>query len=169
MLQIAEGALGKPARPVGATLFDKSPQSNWLVVWHQDTALPLCDRRDVPGWGPWSVKHGVLYAHAPATALERVVALRVHLDDSTILNGPLRVLPGSHQHGLLDDPEIAQLARLVPSVDCLAASGSVILMRPLLVHASSKAMAPAPRRVIHIEYTDTLGQDGGLVTRIVEQ
>ena len=120
LLEIAEAALGKPARPFGATLFHKSPQSNWLVVWHQDTKLPLCERRDVPGWGPWSVKHGVLYAHAPAAALERVVALRVHLDDSTVDNGPLRVLPGSHEHGLLDDPQIAQLARRVPSVECLA-------------------------------------------------
>jgi len=119
LLEIANAALGKPARPFGATLFDKSPQANWLVVWHQDTALPLRERKDVPGWGAWSVKSGVLYAHAPAAPLKRVVALRVHLDDSTILNGPLRVLPGSHRQGVLGDTEIAELARTTTPVDCL--------------------------------------------------
>ena len=76
-----------------ATLFDKSPDSNWLVVWHQDTALPLVERKDLPGWGPWSTKEGVLYAHAPSQALSQVLALRVHLDDSTSVNGPLRCSP----------------------------------------------------------------------------
>jgi ectoine hydroxylase-related dioxygenase (phytanoyl-CoA dioxygenase family) len=158
LLEMATAALGKPARPFGATLFDKSPQANWLVVWHQDTALPLSERRDVPGWGPWSVKSGVIYAHAPATALTRVVALRVHLDDSTLLNGPLRLLPGSHRQGVLGDEEIAELVRTTTPVDCLAQRGSVVLMRPLVVHASSKQLAPAPRRVIHIEYTDAFEQ-----------
>jgi hypothetical protein len=46
------------------------------VAWHQDTALPLREQRDVAGWGPWSVKDGVNYAHAPAQALERILALR---------------------------------------------------------------------------------------------
>jgi ectoine hydroxylase-related dioxygenase (phytanoyl-CoA dioxygenase family) len=167
LAEIAEAALGKAAWPFSATLFDKSPRANWLVVWHQDTALPLHERRDVPGWGPWSVKSGVLYAHAPAGALRRVVALRVHLDDSTNFNGPLRLIPGSDQRGLLSDGEIAELAKKVPSVDCLAPRGSVVLMRPLLVHSSSKAVPPAPRRVIHIEYTDTFEQEGGLRIRVV--
>jgi hypothetical protein len=41
---------GTDTIPFRATLFDKSPASNWLVVWHQDTALPIQHRRDVPGW-----------------------------------------------------------------------------------------------------------------------
>jgi len=75
LLDLATAALGSPAMPYRATLFDKSPGANWLVVWHQDTALPLRQRREAPGWGPWSTKAGVLYAHAPATALRRIVAL----------------------------------------------------------------------------------------------
>jgi hypothetical protein len=79
----------------------------------------------------------------------------------------LRLLPGSDQRGLLSDEEITELANRVPAVDCVAPMGSVVSMRPLLVHSSSKAMAPAPRRVIHIEYTDTLEQEGGLRIREV--
>src|SRR5260370_20504286 len=73
LLQIARDVLGRAAQPFRATLFDKSPQSNWLIVWHQDTALPLRERRDLPGWGPWSVKDGVVYAHAPASTLSRML------------------------------------------------------------------------------------------------
>jgi hypothetical protein len=141
--------------PFRATLFDKSAQSNWLVVWHQDTALPLRERRDVAGWGPWSIKGGVTYAHAPASALSRVIALRMHLDDSGADNGPLRVLPGTHTLGLLGDEAIAEIARTAGPIDCLVDAGGVIAMRPLLLHASSKARSDRPRRVIHIEYADS--------------
>jgi ectoine hydroxylase-related dioxygenase (phytanoyl-CoA dioxygenase family) len=152
LLALARQALGREARPFRATLFDKSPRSNWLVVWHQDTALPLRVRRDVSGWGPWSIKHGVLYAHAPADALRQVVALRVHLDDSTSSNGPLRVLPGTQALGVLADEEIRRLGGRIGAVECTVSRGGVIAMRPLLVHASSKAVSHAPRRVVHIEY-----------------
>jgi ectoine hydroxylase-related dioxygenase (phytanoyl-CoA dioxygenase family) len=160
LLAIARRVLGADALPFGATLFDKSAEANWLVVWHQDTALPLRERRDAPGWGPWSTKEGVTYAHAPASALSRVVALRIHLDDSTEMNGPLRVLPGSHTLGVLSDPEIQNLAGEVPAHACVAPSGSIVMMRPLLVHASSKVASPAARRVIHIEYASSFAMDG---------
>ena len=105
LLAIASGFLGPSAVPYRATLFDKSSARNWLVPWHQDTALPLQERLDVAGWGPWSVKSGITYAHAPATALSRVVALRLHFDDSREDNGPLRVLPGTHAAGVLSDAD----------------------------------------------------------------
>ena len=68
---------GQPI-PFRATLFDKSAASNWLVAWHQDTALPLGQRVDDSAWGPWSVKGGVLHAIAPTWALTSVIALRVN-------------------------------------------------------------------------------------------
>lgn len=106
LIQLAQVALGPEAFPFRATLFDKSPKSNWLVVWHQDTALPLRERHQVVGWGPWSVKDGVHYAHAPAAVLSQVLVLRIQLDRSTTLNGPLRVLPGTQTLGVLDDDRI---------------------------------------------------------------
>lgn len=152
------------AEPIAfrATLFDKSLHNNWLVVWHQDTALPLRARRDLVGWGPWSIKAGVAYAHAPATALARVIALRVHLDDSRSDNGPLRVLPGTHTHAVLSDTQIERLARDVVSIECVVPAGGVVAMRPLLVHGSSKAASGRPRRVLHIEYADGVEVDDGL-------
>src|SRR5260370_9893190 len=71
LLEIAQRVLGKEAIPFRATLFDKSPTANWLGVWHQDTALPLSDRRRMPGWGPWALKGGVNYAQVPTARVSR--------------------------------------------------------------------------------------------------
>lgn len=162
LIAIARRFLGASPVPFRATLFDKSADNNWLVVWHQDRALPLQERRDVSGWGPWSVKAGITYAHAPVSALCRVVALRLHIDDSSSDNGPLRVLPGTHTVGVLSDAEIARLVREVQAVDCVAPAGGVVAMRPLLVHASSKAETDLQRRVLHIEYAEALALGDGL-------
>jgi len=152
LVRIARSALGGSAIPFRATLGDKSMKTNWLVAWHQDTALPMRTRFQSRGWGPWTTKDGVLYAHAPAAVLERVVALRIHLDASTGTNGPLRVLPRTHTLGRLSATEISGIQRGVAAVDCLSPAGGIILMRPLLLHASSKSRDDRPRRVLHVEY-----------------
>ena len=162
LVEIAETFLGGTTVPFRATLFDKSPAANWLVAWHQDTALPLTTRVEDRLWGPWSVKSGVLHAHAPASALSTIVALRVHLDDSTVVNGPLRVLPGTHRGGVLSDEAMRQLARTIEPVDCVAASGGIVAMKPLTVHASSKMSGGGARRVLHIEYAASVNLGAGI-------
>jgi hypothetical protein len=162
LLDIASRGLGGSAVPFRATLFEKSGRSNWLVVWHQDTALPLAERFESSEWGPWSAKAGILYAHAPGWALARVLALRVHLDDSSAANGPLRVLPGSHELGVLSDEEVFRLAKNRPRAECHVRRGGVLAMRPLLVHSSSKSQTVDPRRVLHIEYADSLDLAAGV-------
>jgi ectoine hydroxylase-related dioxygenase (phytanoyl-CoA dioxygenase family) len=154
-MKIAKAILGDEALPIRATLFDKSLRSNWLVVWHQDTALPLLERRGQSGWGPWSIKDGVNYAHAPAHALEKVLALRIHLDDSTASNGPLRVLPDTHKLGVLTDDQIHALAEQTSPISCIVSRCGVLAMRPLVIHASSKSTSEVPRRVLHIEYASS--------------
>jgi len=162
LLGMAKKILGSEAFPFRATIFDKSSASNWLVAWHKDKALPLRERRETPGWGPWSTKDGVIYAHAPACALSQVLALRVHLDNSTGENGPLRVLPGTHNHGVLTDEQMLKLAGSVTAVECIVPLGGVLAMRPLIVHASSKSRSCMPRRVLHIEYGSRRLLTGGL-------
>ena len=156
LLEIADCWVGPEAIPYRATLFEKDGDRNWLVIWHQDTTLPLAARLESPEWGPWSKKAGVHYAHAPAWALSRIIALRIHLDPSTPENGPLRVIPGSHVRGVLSDEEVFRLGRERKAVDCLAGRGAVLAMRPLLIHASSKARSRSPRRVLHVEYAASL-------------
>jgi ectoine hydroxylase-related dioxygenase (phytanoyl-CoA dioxygenase family) len=160
LISLAAEVLGSEPVPFGATLFDKSSNANWLVAWHQDRTLPLVERRETAGWGPWSQKDGVVYANAPATALAKVVALRVHLDDSTAENGPLRVLPGTHTLGVLSDAQIDDAVRRIEPVMCTVERGGVIVMRPLTLHASSKVTAAASRRVLHVEYAAATFDEG---------
>jgi ectoine hydroxylase-related dioxygenase (phytanoyl-CoA dioxygenase family) len=113
-------------------------------------------------WGPWSTKAGVLYALAPAWALKRVVALRVHLDPSTHDNGPLQVIPNSHKAGVLSSVAIGRELSSQAVDTCLVGRGGILKMRPLLLHASAKSGCDEPRRVIHIEYADSLDFGTGL-------
>jgi ectoine hydroxylase-related dioxygenase (phytanoyl-CoA dioxygenase family) len=159
LLEIAQRYLGDEAVPYKATLFNKSGRANWLVAWHQDTAVPLTEKFDRAGWGPWSTKAGIRFAHAPPSILSRIIALRIHLDPSTTENGPLRVIPGSHKLGVLRDDEILKHARDKAPAECTAPKGAVVAMRPLLIHASSKSDNDAPRRILHIEYAASLDID----------
>lgn len=160
--EMARAYLGSGATPFRATLFDKSAGSNWLVVWHQDTALPLAARHNEPGWGPWSTKNDVVYAHAPAWVLEQVVALRLHLEDSASDNGPLCVIPGSHREGVLNDEEVFAYARAHEAVECIVPEGGVLAMRPLLIHSSQKSTSDRSRRVLHLEYAASLDLAPGI-------
>jgi hypothetical protein len=84
--------------------------------------------------------------------VDRMVAIRLHLDDCATINGPLRVIPGSHTAGRLSSAAIAEWRDRGPEVVCTASPGEALVMRPLLLHASSPAMVPAHRRVLHVEY-----------------
>ena len=148
--------------PYKATLFNKTSKANWLVAWHQDTALPIEKFVQQTGWRAPSAKAGQLFAQAPASALVKIVALRVHFDPSTPTNGPLRVIPGSHSFGILSDSEIRKLVRDSAEVECLVGRGGVIAMSPLLLHASSKLIDDSPRRVLHIEYAESLELGDGV-------
>src|SRR5438046_10761424 len=110
LMKLAGDILGTRAVPYRATLFEKSPSANWLVVWHQDTALPLRERFEEEGWGPWTKKVGILYANAPTWALEKIVALRVQLDASMSINGHVRAIPDQQIQRDLHGSEEQQIA-----------------------------------------------------------
>ena len=156
LVRIAGNVLKNQPVAYRATVFDKSADSNWFVGWHQDVVLPLASRFESSEWGSWSRKGGVLFARAPAWALSRVVALRIHLDTSTVDNGPLRVISGSHRLGVLTSDDVSRTVRESNYVECAVPGGGVLAMRPLLIHSSPRAFSNATRRVLHIEYADSL-------------
>lgn len=149
---LAAAVLGDGCFPVRATLFDKLPGANWKVTWHQDLSIAVRCREETAGFGPWSVKAGVIHVQPPAGILERMLAVRLHLDDCPESNGPLRVIPGSHMSGRLGAVEVQQWRSRVSPAVCTAPRGSALLLRPLLLHASSAASVPGRRRVIHLEF-----------------
>jgi ectoine hydroxylase-related dioxygenase (phytanoyl-CoA dioxygenase family) len=152
LLHLIQPHVGSRAMPVRTIYFDKSAVVNWLVAWHQDLTLAVRARVDVPDFGPWSVKDGVPHVQAPVQVLERMLTVRIHLDDCDETNGALRVLPGSHRFGRLSSEQIRALRKQTTEVVCRASAGDIMLMRPLLLHASGKARANRHRRVLHIEY-----------------
>lgn len=155
--------LGDGAFAVRAIFFDKVPDANWSLFWHQDNVIAVRERRDVPGCVGWSRKAAVWQVQPPAEVLAEMVAVRLHLDDCPADNGPLRVIPGSHRHGWLEQ-EIPRWRARVPEVVCEASRGDAVLKCPLILHASAPSQAPSHRRVIHIEYA-ARDLPGGLAWR----
>jgi hypothetical protein len=154
VLEIAQAILGPRAFVVRGLYFDKTLQTNWNLPWHQDLTIAVQTRRDVAGFGPWTVKAGIPHAHAPAELLARMLTIRLHLDDCSLENGPMRVLPGSHSAGKLD---AAATARWVAqagerAIDLDVRGGGAVVMRPLILHSSASATRGGHRRVIHLEY-----------------
>jgi ectoine hydroxylase-related dioxygenase (phytanoyl-CoA dioxygenase family) len=143
---------GNGLHPVRSIFFDKTVEANWLVPWHQDLTIAVNERLERPGYGPWSVKDGVPHVQPPREILEAMIAVRLHLDDCDSSNGALRVIPGSHRLGRLNAAAINRLRSRQEEVTCSVRAGDALLIRPLLLHASSEALVPAHRRVIHLEY-----------------
>lgn len=150
--QIARQVLGGGAQPVRGIFFDKVPSANWKVPWHQDLTIAVRERHDIAGFGPWSVKDGVPHVQPPPQVLAEMLTLRLHLDACPRDNGPLRVLPGSHLSGRLDSSAIAQWRQQADESVCEVERGGILLMKPLLLHASSASESPSHRRVLHIEW-----------------
>ena len=162
LLRIGEKNTGNVLTPFKGTLFEKTGKANWLVSFHQDTSLPLESEVIQEGWGPTSNKAGLIYAHAPTWALKKILAIRIHLDASTIENGPLRVIPNSHHERIQIDHDFLRQVETGGEVQLLVDKGGIIAMSPLLIHASSKAVNNEPRRVLHIEYTSSLDLAPGI-------
>jgi hypothetical protein len=152
VMDLVRPLLGPEAFPVRGLFFDKVPEANWKVPYHQDLTIAVGARVETEGFGPWSVKDGVPHTQAPAWLLERMLAVRLHLDDCGEEDGPLRVLPGTHRLGRLDSATIDELRSSITECTVTVPAGGAVLMKPLLLHASSPARRPSHRRVIHLEY-----------------
>jgi hypothetical protein len=152
LLDVVRPHLASEPLPVRAIYFDKSVEANWLVSWHQDLTLALGARAKHPGFGPWSTKDGIPHVQAPVELLQQMLAVRLHLDDTNETNGALRVLPGSHRLGRLSAEQIQALRSEQPDFLCAVSAGDALLMRPLLLHASSRSTSGGHRRILHIEY-----------------
>jgi ectoine hydroxylase-related dioxygenase (phytanoyl-CoA dioxygenase family) len=149
--QIA-AVLPEDAVAVQCTYFEKSLSRNWLVPIHQDLSIPVAARVEHPALRGWSEKEGSLYVQPPAELLEQLVAIRLHRDPCTEVDGPLQFIAGSHTQGRIDGEQAAQWRRTHPVVTCALERGDALLMRPLTLHASSKTSGTSLRRVLHFVF-----------------
>jgi len=152
LTQLAGQRAGNPARPVRALAFDKTPDANWHLPWHQDRVIAVKARVDVAGFGNWTVKNGQHHVEAPARLLAMMLNLRLHIDDCDAANGALKVLPGTHHLGRLSDAEVKATATSGQPVICAVKAGGVLAMRALTIHASDASTTPRRRRVLHVDY-----------------
>jgi ectoine hydroxylase-related dioxygenase (phytanoyl-CoA dioxygenase family) len=150
--EILERHLGRPAFPVRALFFDKTPGANWRVAWHQDATIAVAERIDTPEFDAWSIKEGITHVQPSHRILEGMATVRLHLDDCNTSNCALKVVPGSHLDGKLSSTQIKNYLENRNIRICEVLKGEALLMRPLLLHASSPAENPSHRRVLHIEY-----------------
>jgi ectoine hydroxylase-related dioxygenase (phytanoyl-CoA dioxygenase family) len=157
---LIEPILGQGFFPVRGILFDKIPGANWKVPWHQDVTIAIQERVEADGFGPWSIKAEVLHVQPPAFVLERMISLRLHLDPCREENGALRVIPASHRKGRIPEDKIADMRAETAEHICAVEAGGALLVRPLLLHASSPSEVPDHRRVIHIDYAAVVLPNG---------
>ncbi|MDP1736242.1 MAG: phytanoyl-CoA dioxygenase family protein [Caulobacter sp.] len=150
--RIAAGLLGAPARPVRAVLFDKTPDANWIVAWHQDRTIAVRERIDVEGFGPWSTKDGLLHVAPPISVLEGMVTLRLHLDDCDDDNAPLKIAMGSHRLGYVPATQATTRAEALPTFICHARAGDVWAYSTPILHMSERSRGSGRRRVLQIDY-----------------
>lgn len=145
--------LGEKARIVRAIYFDKTPDANWKVPWHQDLTIAVGEKIETKGFTAWTKKAVIHHVQPPIEILEKMLTLRFHLDDANETNGALKVLAGTHKFGRLGATEIQNLKSKQTVGLCKAEKGDCLLMKPLLVHSSSAGFQPKHRRVIHLEFS----------------
>ncbi|MEA2999162.1 MAG: hypothetical protein QOK17_995 [Sphingomonadales bacterium] len=141
------------ARAVFAKFFDKSRDSNWSLAWHQDRTIAVHERRDGSGFAAWTMKSGIAHAVPPYSYLERMLVLRIHLDETDGARAPLLVAPGSHRLGPIAEPNIDIVVERCGTHACLAAAGDVWAYSAPILHASGPMRAPGRRRVLHLAYS----------------
>jgi hypothetical protein len=150
--RIAASVLGETYRPVRAVLFDKTSATNWSLAWHQDRTIAVAERGEVEGFGPWTIKNGMLHVAPPVAILAGMVTLRAHLDAVPMTNAPLLVAPGSHRLGRISESRVPCVVTACGVAACLAEAGDVWLYSTLILHASEAASEPRRRRVLQVDF-----------------
>lgn len=151
LLETISALFGDEYFIVKSIYFDKPPQSNWFVSYHQDLTISVKEKLETTGFGPWTVKQNQFAVQPPLAILEDNFTIRIHLDDTSSNNGALKVVPGSHLKGVYRPDTIDK--SLEKEVFCEVRNGGIMIMKPLLLHASNRTLNEERRRVIHIEFS----------------
>lgn len=150
---IAIQRLGSNATAVRAVLFNKSPENNWSLGWHQDRTIAVTSRAEIPGFGPFTTKSGILHVAPPIDVVSRMITLRIHLDDVDENNAPLLVAKGSHRLGWIGTAQVAGVVERSEIISCVARRGDVWIYSTPILHASMRAVTPRARRVLQVDYS----------------
>ncbi len=148
---LINGLFGGGYSVVKSIYFDKPEASNWFVAWHQDLTISVDRKIHLPGYGPWTTKLDQFAVQPPLDILQENFTIRIHLDDTDEGNGALKVIFGSHLKGIWRTDDFG--SQTEAAISCNVRAGGVMIMRPLLMHASNRTTTHKRRRVIHIEFS----------------
>ena len=150
--QIMEQLIGSNYFVVKSIYFDKPEESNWFVSYHQDLTISVDKKMELDGFSSWTIKQNQFAVQPPIDILENITTIRIHLDDTNDENGALRVIPKSHLKGIYR-PQTINWENESEEICCVN-QGGVMLMKPLILHSSSRTINRRKRRVIHIEFSN---------------
>jgi len=137
---------------VKSIYFDKPETSNWYVSYHQDLTISVDKKVELEKFGPWTTKQNQFAVQPPIDIMENIYTVRIHLDDTDENNGALRVIPKSHSKKIYR-PETIDWTKETETT-CSVKKGGIMIMKPLILHSSSRTTNNKKRRVIHIEFSN---------------
>jgi ectoine hydroxylase-related dioxygenase (phytanoyl-CoA dioxygenase family) len=137
---------------VKSIYFDKPEASNWYVSYHQDLTISVDKKLELENYGPWTVKQNQFAVQPPINILENNFTIRIHLDDTDENNGALKVIPKSHLKNIYRAETVDWTVE--SESNCNVKRGGIMIMKPLLLHSSSRTTSHKKRRVVHIEFSN---------------
>jgi len=142
VLDAVEDIIGPDILIHSSTIFTKYPQDEKFVSWHQDSHY----------WG---------------LSEPRLVSAWIALTDSTIENGCLRVLPGTHTRAFkhVERPEqtnilsrghtVSDIPDVSEAVDIVLHAGQMSFHHANLIHGSNPNTTKGPRIGVAVRYVST--------------
>jgi ectoine hydroxylase-related dioxygenase (phytanoyl-CoA dioxygenase family) len=146
---IIESTFGKGYFITKSIYFDKPEKSNWFVAYHQDLTISVNKSIEAENFENWTTKQNQFAVQPPTSILEKNFTIRIHLDKTTKENGALKVINNSHSKGIVRVENLETENETI----CEVEKGGIMIMKPLLFHASNKTTNNERRRVIHIEFS----------------
>lgn len=149
--EILESIFGKEYFVVKSIYFDKPEESNWFVGYHQDLTISVDKKLELEDFSNWTLKQNQYSVQPSDEVLKNICTVRIHLDDTNEENGALKVIPNSHHEVIrLDTFDFKNKKETF----CNVPKGGIMIMKPLLFHASNKTTNKERRRVIHLEFSN---------------
>jgi len=142
VLDAVEDIIGPDILIHSSTIFTKYAHDEKFVSWHQDSHY----------WG---------------LSEPRLVSAWVALTDSTVENGCLRVLPGTHTRAFahLEEPQqtniltrghtVSDTVDVDHAIDIVLRAGQMSFHHANLIHGSNPNTSPAPRIGVAVRYVAT--------------
>jgi len=132
---------------------DQKQINNQFAIRYFLKTYPKLRNTDDPRFINWRRLKDRTVVQPSLEILENIFTIRIHLDDCTKANGALRLILHSHTQGIIPIKKGIESYQAKAQI-CEVKKGGILIMKPLLLHASKRTENDLNRRVIHIEFSD---------------